>query len=429
MSEPNNQRTAPADASVIPPAIQTRVASANAGECWLCGLHGTHVTRVVTTADLPLLREFQRRGLTQLTDLNAFENLVFLCTACNVAFNNPAVIWTFLPASLDTFIAAEESFQARRQSSASQGLSLPRPPTATAIPSTLYSRYQIRSRHLFTRIFTDNPTREWPGSPLAAIIRGARIVSGFERLPVDEGGIPMDVALKLQQLLLLFGTAEPRLVVQPQVAPATVSGNTSQSQAVIRVRAEPTRPAGDNHNRPESPPHAGGSIPNASADSTQDLAFVGRAFNSALQQIRDDSRNQDRTAEAHAWLTTEIRSIVSKLRMELRILHDGNDNHLLLPEYAINPAVSLKLSSSTIPSVLVKYKTQFSDCLIQLFQACDLNAKCEFTGMWRAAFLYDINFPPGDAQTASQNFGNRLFDPEFENEFMSSIQALTIEPK
>lgn len=219
-------------------------------------------------------------------------------------------------------------------------------------------------------------------------------MSGFERLPVDEGGIPMDLALKLQQLLLLFGTAEPRLVVQPQVGPAAVSGNTSQSQAVIQVRTEPTRPGGDNHNRPESSPDAGGNIPNASADSTQDLAFVGRAFNSALQQIRDHSQDRDMTAEAHAWLTAEIRLIVLSLRKELRKLHDGNDNHLLLPEYAMNPAVSLKLYSSTIPHVLVKYKTQFSDCLIQLFEACDLNAKCEFIGMWRPAFLYDIIFPP-----------------------------------
>lgn len=353
---------------------------------------------------------------------------MYLCTACNIAYNDPADIWTFVPTSLETFIAAEESFQARRQSCASRGLSLPRPPGVAALPSTLYSRYQIRSRHLFTRIFTDNPTREWPGSPLAAIIRGARIVSGFERLPIDEGGMPMDVALKLQQLLLLFGTAEPRLVMQPQVARAAVSGNIPQSQIVLQARPEPTRPAGDNHNRPQCPPDSEGNVPNPSADSTQNLAFVGRAFNTALQQIRDYTQDCDMTAEAHAWLTAEIRSTVLSLRKELRNLHAGNDNHLLIPDYAINPAVPLMLFSSTVPPVLVKYKTQFQDCLIKLFKACDLDANCAFMEMGRPAFAIDIKFAPGDAQRASQNLGNKLFDPEFENEFVSSVQVLAIEP-
>lgn len=250
---------------------------------------------------------------------------------------------------------------------------------------------------------------------------------GFERLPVDEGGMPMDVALKLQQLLLLFGTAEPRLVDQPQGASAAVGGNNQESRIVLQVRPRTTRPAVHTQNPPESRPDAGGNAPNASADSTQDLAFVGRAFNSALQHVRDHSR--DTTAEAHAWLTAEIRLIVFSLRRELRKLHDAKDNPLLLPEYAINPAIPLALYSSTIPFVLVQYKTQFMDCLITLFKACDLNAKFLFLTIGTPAFEIQIKFPPGGAQSASQSIGNRLFDPEFENEFVSSVQALTMEPK
>lgn len=42
--------------SAIHPDTYTQLASANAGECWLCGLNGKHATQVVSTPDLPLVR-------------------------------------------------------------------------------------------------------------------------------------------------------------------------------------------------------------------------------------------------------------------------------------------------------------------------------------------------------------------------------------
>lgn len=238
--------------------------------------------------------------------------------------------------------------------------------------------------------------------------------------------MPIDVALKLQRLLLLFGTPDPELVVQRQEASAVVSGVNSDSEIVLQVRQQTTRPDEANQNQPGSTPFEPGErIP---ADSSLDLSFVGRAFNSALQYVDDRSSDHNMTTEARAWLTSELRSVMLALRNELRSLDNHKNNPILLPRYAIHRDKPLQLFSATIPYVLVQYSTQFTDCLLKLFTACNLDAVCVLLPGSRACLVSEIKFAPGGAQSESQTVGNRLFDPEFETQFVSAVQALTMEP-
>lgn len=241
--------------------------------------------------------------------------------------------------------------------------------------------------------------------------------------------MPIDVALQLQRLLLLLGTPDPELVVQPQEVSAAVSGVNSNSEIILQVRQRATGPDGVNQNQPGSTPYEpreNSSGP--SADSSPDLAFVGRAFNSALHYIDHRSSDHNMTTEARAWLTSEIRSVMSALKKELRSLDDHKDNPILLPRYAIHRDKPLQLFSATIPYVLVQYSTQFTDCLLKLFTACNLDAVCVLLPGNRACLVSQIKFAPGGAQGESQTVGNRLFDPEFETQFVSAVQALTMEP-
>lgn len=355
----------------------------------------------------------------QLSSLDAFENLVFLCIACHAAFNNPALVWIFLPASLDDFIASEEAFQAQCRSGAPRGQSLPRLPATAATPDLLYARYQIRTGVLFSRIFTDTPTSTWPGSPLAAIIRSVRALSVFERVPVRDGGLPMNVALKLQQLLLLYGTPELELAVRPQGAPATLGGTSPddrESQIVLRVQPEA-----------ETPMDPGEDSPPPFTDPNQDPAFVGRAFNSALQYIHNRWSNQNMTPAAHAWLMAELPLIMDQLKRNLRKLHDHRDSPINLPEYAIDRSIPLHLCSSTIPRVLVPYGSQLLDCILRLLKSCDLNATCTLVTAITPFILCKITFAPGVSESDSQTM-NRIFDPDLENKFATAVQALSLEP-
>lgn len=295
----------------------------------------------------------------------------------------------------------------------------------------LYSRYQIRPRYLFTHVFTDAPTRAWHGSPLAAVIRSARIVAKFQRLPAEQGGIPIDVALKLQKLLLLFGAPEPQLLVPPQEAPIVDGGDGPHSQIVLRVRPGATGPGGANQNQPMPAPFSpGANSPGVSADASHDLSFVGWAFNSALKYVHDSSSERNMTSEARAWLTAEIHCVVRELQNELRKLHKHKDNPALLPEYATNHDVPLELLSTTIPSLMVPYHAQFIDCLTGLFNACGFNATCvpRTMGRGRLFLQTEIRFEPGGAQGENQTVGNRLFDPGFEEEFVRAVQALSMQP-
>lgn len=130
-------------------------------------------------------------------------------------------MWAFLPVDLDSFIAAEEDFQRRRQEAADARHLLPRPGPPKRVPNIPYARYQIREEHLFTSIFLNHPIKNWAGSPIAAIVRSASIVSGQERLDADEKcGLPFDVARKFQYLLLLYGNRAPKVKVSVAVPPS-----------------------------------------------------------------------------------------------------------------------------------------------------------------------------------------------------------------
>lgn len=251
----------------------------------------------------------------------------------------------------------------------------------------------------------------------------------FQRLPAEQGGIPIDVALKLQQLLLLFGAPEPQLVMQPQEAPTAGGEDNPHSQIVLQVRPRATGQIGANQNQPRSAPFSPGSNrPRESADASQDLSFVGRAFNSALQYVHDRASDRNMTIEARAWLTAEIRSVVCSLQKELRSLHEHKDDPIRLPEYAVDHDVPLRLFSATIPPLLVPYRAQFIDCLLGLFNACGFDATCVPITFGRLSLKSEIKFMPGGAQGENQTVGNRLFDPEFEEKFVSAVQALSMEP-
>lgn len=137
---------------------------------------------------------------------------MYLCAACYSGFSERPPVWAFLPADLDSFIAAEKQFQHQRQEAANAGQLLPRT-VPRGIPSIPYHRYQIREGYLPPATFSDAPVRDWVGSPIAAIIRSASIVWGLQRLdPVKKYGVPSDVAIKFQHLLFLYGTPPPEVM-------------------------------------------------------------------------------------------------------------------------------------------------------------------------------------------------------------------------
>lgn len=253
---------------------------------------------------------------------------------------------------------------------------------------------------------------------------------GLERLPVEKGGIPIDVALKLQRLLLLFGTPDPRLGVQPETAPGPVGGGSPGSQIVLQVRRGPTRPARANPiPRGSASFNTGEGIPGPSTDYSQDFSAIGRAFNTSLQYIGDRLSERNLSAEAHAWITAEIPLIMLALRKELSLLHANRDNTSMLPEYAINRKAPLMVYTSPLPYVIVRYNPQFMAILAKLMKACDLDDTDIRPSMASPALVISITFPPRGAQSESHTLGNRLFDPGFESEFVGAIEALTSEPE
>lgn len=253
----------------------------------------------------------------------------------------------------------------------------------------------------------------------------------FQRLPAEQGGVPIDVALKLQKLLLLFGAPEPQLLVPPQDAPTVGGGDNPHSQIVLRVHPGATGPGGASQNEPMSALLSrGANSTGTSADASQDLSFVGCAFNSALKYVHDRASERNMPSEARAWLTAEIRSVVRALQNELRSLHEHKDNPARLSEYAIHHDVPLELLSTTIPSLLVPYRAQFIGCLLGLFNACGFNATCVPMALPRGRLflMIEIRFEPGGAQGENRTVGNSLFDPGFEDEFVSAVQALSMQP-
>lgn len=249
----------------------------------------------------------------------------------------------------------------------------------------------------------------WAGSPLAAIIRSSRIITGVERVPVREGGLPMDVALQLQRLLLLYGTPEPDLAVDSPSASAEIMADTPvqpESQLTLRV----ARTTGSSPEQTE---------PN--------LASIGRSFTATLNYVAERSAQQNLSTEAHAWLTTEIRTTLHRLRTELLSLRENKDSPLLLPKYVFNRDFPLQLFSATIPYALVRYGSEFEECMVRLLRTCELEATCQLLKMGRVCLATDIKFGPYEEE--QEGTGGRLFDEEFEEEFVSAVKALGLEGK
>lgn len=157
--------------------------------------------------------EFRSTGLLHMASLHSFDNLVFLCHGCHGAFDERIPAWAFLPTTLSSFLSTEIAFHAARAAAAATGTRLLRPAPDPNPPPLLYARYQIRRGHVFTQVFRKKPTQLWAGNPVAAIIRGASVLMGVQRLdPLARCGIPDGVGETLQRLLWLYATPPPKIV-------------------------------------------------------------------------------------------------------------------------------------------------------------------------------------------------------------------------
>lgn len=244
-----------------------------------------------------------------------------------------------------------------------------------------------------------------------------------ERLPVEVGGMPMDVALKLQRLLLLYGAPKPRLVMQ-----GAGGLDKREPQFVPQAGAGFERPAGGTHDAPpvhvqeesERDAPSGGPVPS--------LPNIGNAFNAAIQYVQDHSEHHNLTPQTQAWLTTEVHSVVSTLRKELCMLHKNKDNPVLLPDYALDSRVPFTLYTACIPFVLRQYSNQLLDWLMRLLEACGLKATGVVT-QGQQLIRLNIRFSPGASGRESNTIGNPIFDPEFESSFVSGIQSLVLDSR
>lgn len=215
----------------------------------------------------------------------------------------------------------------------------------------------------------------------------------------------MDVALQLQRLLLLYGTPEPDLAVDSPPPSVEITADTPvQPESQLTLRA--TRPSG-------SPP--GQTDPN--------LASLGRVFTATLNHVTARTAQRNLSPEAHAWLTTEIRTTLQRLRTELHNLRVNADNPLLLPKYVFNRDLPLQLFTEATPFALGRYAVEFVECMMRLFRACELDATCTILETSQGVRLMsDIKF--GQYEEEQEGTGGRLFDEEFEEEFISALQAL-----
>lgn len=246
-------------------------------------------------------------------------------------------------------------------------------------------------------------------------------MTGRERLPVEDGGMPIDVALKLQRLLLLYGTPQPQLVTQ-------VAGVLArrEPQFVPQDAGEFEEPSRGSHNRPQFHAPEESERPGRSNRPIPDLTDLGAAFNSAIQYVQDHSGQHNLTPQAHAWLTTAVCSVVSKLRTELRKLNQHKDNPVLLPEYALNCSEHLDLTTDEIPFALMQYSKPLMDCLLRLLHACGFTATARVLTFCRRVIHLSVTFSPGAAGRECDTIGNRVFDSEFEREFVNGIQSLVL---
>lgn len=209
----------------------------------------------------------------------------------------------------------------------------------------------------------------------------------------------MDVALKFQQLLLLYGTPESQILVPgDKVAETTVD---------IR----PKVPGGTRGNEPDP--------------AEPDLSQIGQAFNSIIEYANNRFHEYNLNPDAQEWLTTAVRTVVGRLKGELHKLYKNRDHPLLLPEYALNDQTYLALLLPDIPYPLVPYRPHFDDYISRLLKSCALSAKSHLS-MFGNSLSFHITFASGSFANKAQTTGNRVFDPEFEEEFVNGVKALAL---
>lgn len=296
----------------------------------------------------------------------------------------------------------------------------------------LYMGYQIRSGYLFPGIFTGILAKPWPGSPLAAIVRTARVGAGNERVPVEEGGLPTDVTLKLQRLLLLYGMEAPPIMLQV---------NRGLERPVDNYQDLPERPISGCPDPPGARPVYSGldpmkrpvsnrpDLPEKPVEKDLDLPLIGQAFNSVIEYVAGRSNHRDLDPVAQAWLTTAVCRIVAQLKEELYSLRAHIDNPVLLPEFALNPEEELMLNSGDFPYVLIPYRAQFEEYFVQLLKSCGLTARPQVYAFGGNCILLSITFPPGVIYSESRTVRDRIFDPEVEKEFLRGVQSVRFEKR
>lgn len=218
----------------------------------------------------------------------------------------------------------------------------------------------------------------------------------------------MDVALKFQQLMLLYGTPESQSLVpgaeQTVDIRPKVSGDTRG-----KGRDQHIKCSTDNELDPAEP----------------DLSQIGQAFNSVIGYANDRLDEHNLNPAAQEWLTAAVRSVVRTLKKELYKLHKNRDYPLLLPEYALNHEAYFVLLVPDIPFPLVPYRPHFDNYISGLLKSCALSAKSHLS-IFGNSLSFHITFASGSFADKGQTTGNRVFDPEFEEEFVNGVKTLAL---
>lgn len=248
--------------------------------------------------------------------------------------------------------------------------------------------------------------------------------------------MPMDVALKFQRLLLLYGAPEPQILLQVDrslelpvnINPYPLVGSTDKGLDELEypVPNDPYPLEGPTDKEPDEPEYHVPELPREPpADNDSELSCIGGAFSSAIQYVNEHSDYYNLSPPAQAWLTAEVHQVVAKLQRELCSVHTYKDNPEQLPDYALDPEASLDIYSH-IPYVLRPYRDQFESYLMQLMKRCGLTAKPVH---YIKLILLRITFVPGAMSNETQTVGNRVFDPEVEKEFISGIHSIMFDKR
>ncbi|KAL0634541.1 hypothetical protein Q9L58_006560 [Maublancomyces gigas] len=197
--------------SYTPPATRTRshtpsiltkdrIRRLTGQRCWLCHVTGgKNIAHLLDRSDPALLDLYVRDGLLETTNINSEANV-------------------FLPCPLEPFLRAKQDFQAARRDN-------PRAKRTRFSRGHLFQPYLIREGHInFAKGNIGDP-RRWHGDPMIAILRSYALLHGLQRVSVDNGGAPPEVAAMYVTLIGLYGTAAPdpaildTITLQPVVSP------------------------------------------------------------------------------------------------------------------------------------------------------------------------------------------------------------------